>query len=140
MVQDTFLVALPRLKDRDPSAPVYPWLRRICLRLCYARRRSRNGVLGCLDYELRLYMRHMDVEPVRSQNVEVQTQQKLELLRELIKQLTPADRQIIQLRNMHGMNYAQIGQVLDLPMAGVVERLAKAREQLRKCADSPIAA
>lgn len=139
MVQDTFLVSLPGLKNRDLSAPVFPWLRRVCLRLCYERRRSRNGVLVCLEGELKTYMLRMDVEQVRSGHLEVQTQQRMELLRELIKQLAPAERQIIQLRNVHGMSYAQIGQVLDLPLADIVERWAQARGQLRRFVDSPTA-
>jgi RNA polymerase sigma-70 factor (ECF subfamily) len=140
MVQDTFLVALPRLKILDLSAPVFLWLRQICLRLCYARRRSRDGVLICLEEDLRAYMRRMQVEQVRSGHVEVQSQQKMELLRELIKQLAPPDRQIIQLRNVHGMSYAQIGQVLSIPLATVVERLAQARDQIRHFVESPVAA
>jgi RNA polymerase sigma-70 factor (ECF subfamily) len=140
MVQDTFLVALPRLKNRDLGAPVFPWLRLVCLRLCYARRRGRDGVLICLDDELNTYMRRMDVEQVRTANAEVQIQQKKELLREVIKQLAPAERQIIQLRNVHGMNYAQIGQVLDLSPTAIAERLAEARGHIRRFVYSELAA
>jgi len=140
MVQDTFLVAFPRLKQCDLSAPVYPWLRQICVRLCYARRRSRDGVLSCLEGELQAYMRRMNVQRVGSGLAEVQAQQKLEILRELIKQLPPSGRQIIQLRNVHGMSYDQIGQVLAIPRGAIVERLAEARGQLRRFVESPLAA
>jgi RNA polymerase sigma-70 factor (ECF subfamily) len=136
MVQDTFLVALPGLEKRDLRAPVFPWLRRVCLRLCYERRRSRHGVLVCLEDELKTYMLRMDIEQVHSGHLEVQRQQRMEQLRELIKQLAPAQRQIIQLRNVHGMSYAQIGQVLDLPTETVVGRWAQARGQLRRFVDS----
>jgi RNA polymerase sigma-70 factor (ECF subfamily) len=140
MVQDTFLVAFPRLKLCDLSAPVYPWLRQICVRLCYARRRSRDGVLTCLEGELRAYMRRMNVQQVGSGHAEVQSQQKMQLLRELIKQLPPPGRQIIQLRNVHGMSYDQIAQVLGIPREAIVERLAEARGQIRNFVESPLAA
>jgi|SRR5665213_2320699 len=137
MVQDTFLVCLPQLKNRDLSAPVFPWLRQICLRLCYARRRSRDGILTCLEDELRNYMQCMDIEPIGHPHAEVQTQQKMELLRDLIKQLAPTNRQIIQLRNVHGMTYAQIGQVLDISLSVVIERLTEARSQIRCLVKNP---
>ena len=140
MVQDTFLVAIPKLRKLDLSAPAYPWLRQVCVRLCYARRRSRDGVLTCLEGELQAYMRRMNVPRVNSGQVEVQAQQKMELLRELIKQLPPAARQIIQLRNVHGMTYDQIGQVLAIPRDAIVERLAEARERIRNYVETPLAA
>jgi RNA polymerase sigma factor (sigma-70 family) len=138
MVQDTFLVVLPRLDHRDLSASVYPRLRQVCIRLCSARRHSRDGVLACLEDELRAYMLRKNVEPVRSLNPEVVFQQKMSLLRDMVKPLTPARRQLIQLRNVHGMNYAQIGLVLAIPVAVVSERLAESREQLRLIAAGPI--
>jgi RNA polymerase sigma-70 factor (ECF subfamily) len=136
MVQDTFLVALPRLGQRPPGEPLFPWLRQVCLSLCCARRRCRSGVLLCLEDDLQAYMRSMGVETVSSSNATVQKQQKLALLREMIKRLEPESRQMIQLRNVHGMSYAQIGQVLGLPPAGVSAQLSAARGRLHRSMES----
>jgi len=125
MVQDTFLVALPRLGQRPPGEPLFPW-----------RRRCRSGVLLCLEDDLQAYMRSMGVETVSSSNATVQKQQKLALLREMIKRLEPESRQMIQLRNVHGMSYAQIGQVLGLPPAGVSAQLSAARGRLHRSMES----
>ena len=137
MVQDTFMVALPRLKHFKFQVPLMVWLRQICMRQCYARLRERSGVLVTLEDDLDLYMQRLDIQRVQSENLEVQKQQKVELLRELIKQLTPSDRQIIQLRNVNGMTYGQISLVLDIALATVVERLVAAREQIRIFLDGP---
>jgi len=140
MVQDSFLVAIPKLALRPLDQPLYLWLRGICMRLCYARRRSPDGVLLCLEDDLQAYMRRMDVERVASANAEVQKQQKLALLREIIKALEPDSRQLIQLRNVHGMTYAQIARVLGVSTAAIRPSLAAARLNIHRFVESPLAA
>jgi RNA polymerase sigma-70 factor (ECF subfamily) len=131
MVHDTFLVAFAKLDRYAPSEATYAWLRQICLRLCYARLRSRDGALGCLEEELKRYRDREGIARVNSENLELQKQQQLELLRELIKRLPPDSRQVIQLRNVNGMTYAQICQTLDLPPAALMARLKRARALIR---------
>jgi RNA polymerase sigma factor (sigma-70 family) len=134
MVQDTFLVALSFLKQQGLGEPLYPWLRQICVRLCYARRRGQGPILICLDDDLERYMRTMAIERVRSEVPEVQKRQKLGLLREMIKPLDSDNRQIIQLRNVNGMTYTQVSRVLDISKENVAARLARARGQIRASA------
>jgi RNA polymerase sigma-70 factor, ECF subfamily len=132
MVHDTFLVAFSKLDRYDPSEGTYAWLRQICLRLCYARLRSHDGALGCIEAEIKQYREAASIERVHSENLELQKQQQLELLRELIKSLPPDSRQVIQLRNVNGMTYAQICETLDLPPAHLVARLKRARALIRE--------
>jgi RNA polymerase sigma factor (sigma-70 family) len=135
MVHDTYLVALPRLSRELAPGLAEAWFRQICLRLCYARLRDRGGVLRCLEQEMTSYRLAMAVERVPTENLAVQKQQDLGLLRELIKRLQPDARQMIQLRNVHGMAYAQIAACLDIPLADVAERLVQARRKLRDLLD-----
>jgi len=94
--------------------------------------RSKAGILLCLEDELQLYMRRLNIERLGSENLELQKQQKLGLLRELIKLLNQDDRQIIELRNVHGMSYAQIRETLGLSPKALTSRLSRAREQIRE--------
>src|SRR6185503_12808505 len=137
IVQDTFVIALPKLQFYVFRAPIYAWLRQICLRLCYARLRSRSRVLASLEEDLETYMQRMAVERLQNEGLEIQKQEKLELLTELKKQLNPDSAQIIELRNVQGMSYAQISQTLKIPMGTVMSRLARARDQLRRLAEAP---
>jgi RNA polymerase sigma factor (sigma-70 family) len=132
MVRDTYLAAFPRLDRYDPSDCTYDWLRQICLRQCYARLRSREGVLVGIEHELKIYRERCGIESLNTANLELLAQQQLELLRELIKGLPPESRQVIQLRNVHGMTYAQIGETLGLSGAGLMARLLRARAQIRE--------
>ena len=136
IVQDTFVIALPKLKFYVFKAPIYAWLRQICLRLCYARLRSRSRVLASLEEDLEMFMQRMAVERIQNDDLEISKQQKLVYLRELIQQLNPDSRQIIELRSVQGLSYAAISQALGIPLGTVMSRLARARDQIRKLAAS----
>jgi RNA polymerase sigma-70 factor, ECF subfamily len=134
IVQDTFMIAMPKLKDYVFRAPIYAWLRQICLRLCYARLRTRNRVLVSLEEDLELYMGRMAVDRLEREDLEGEKQQKLALLRDLKQRLNPDSLRIIDLRDVQGMSYALISKTLGIPMGTVMSRLARSRDQLRKLA------
>lgn len=132
IVQEAFIIAFRKLGDYVFRAPIYAWLRQICLRLCYARLRTRKRVLVSLEEDLEMFMQGQAVERVRHEDEEVLKKQRLAMLSELTKKLSPDSLQIIELRDVQGMRYAAISQALNIPMGTVMSRLARAREQLRK--------
>jgi RNA polymerase sigma-70 factor (ECF subfamily) len=136
IVQDTFVIALPKLKDYVFRAPIYAWLRQICLRLCYARLRTRSRVLASLEEDLELFMQRTAIERIQNQDLEALKQQRLARLRLLIAQLNPNSRQIIELRGVQGMSYTLISQALNIPLGTVMSRLARARDQIRKLVEA----
>ncbi len=131
VVQETLLIALPRLKNYDFRAPIFAWLRMICLRLCYARMRRRSRVVVSVREDLEIFMQRMAVERVQLDDLEVLKKQRLALLDDVKEQLNPASREIIRLRHVQGMNYAAIGRTLKIPLGTVMSRLARAKDQLR---------
>ena len=132
MVEDTFLAAFPRLGSYQGPIPMYIWLRQLCLRLCYARLRDRANVLTCLEEELADYARQANLKASASENLQLKSQQQRELLRELIKRLSPLNRQMIELRNLHGMTYAHIAYTLGISLPALTARLLAARTELRE--------
>ena len=139
IVQDTFIIAFPKLKDYVFEAPIYAWLRQICLRLCYARLRNRSRMLMSLEEDLELYMQRMAVERLQNNDLESLKQQRLQLLSELKKQLSSDSAAIIELRCDQGLSYAQISATLGIPLGTVMSRLARARTQLRKLVEASAA-
>jgi len=53
-------------------------------------------------------------------------------VREAIRDLTPDHRAVILLRELEGLSYAEISQVLDCPKGTVMSRLHYARRQLQR--------
>jgi RNA polymerase sigma-70 factor (ECF subfamily) len=136
IVQDTFIIALPKLKDYVFNAPIYAWLRQICLRLCYARMRARKRSLLSMEEDLELLMRRQAVERLQNEAFDVEKGQKLRFLEKLKGQLGPDSREIIELRNVQGMSYILISRALKIPLGTVMSRLARARDQIRKLAQN----
>jgi RNA polymerase sigma-70 factor, ECF subfamily len=138
IVQETFIIAFRKLGDYVFRAPIYAWLRQICLRLCYARLRTRKRVLVSLEEDLELFMRNLAVERLRSEDEEGLKQRRIEMLGTLRKQLNPDSLQIIELRDVQGMRYAAISLSLGIPIGTVMSRLARAREQLKKMVEAAL--
>jgi RNA polymerase sigma-70 factor (ECF subfamily) len=138
IVQDAFIIALPKLQFYVFRAPIYAWLRQICLRLCYARLRTRNRLMMSEEDDLEMFMQRIAVEKLQSQDLELQKQERLQLLTDLKKRLNADSGEIIELRNVQGLSYAQISDTLKIPLGTVMSRLARARDQLRKLLEEPL--
>ena len=127
IVQDARMLAGPRLDAAAPLNVNAARLSQVCLQLCGARLRSREGVVRCLEPELERLSQAL--EPAAG--LEAQKQRSVALLREAIKPLSLQGRQILQLRNVKGLSYAQIGATLDLTWTAVAQRLGDARDEMR---------
>jgi RNA polymerase sigma-70 factor (ECF subfamily) len=132
VVQETFLIALPKIKDFDFCAPLYAWLRQICVYLCYERLRKRKRVLLSLEEDLETFTRKLAADRVRDRDEEEDKRVKLALLEKLKKEMDEPSRKILELRDSQGQSYAEISRNLNIPIGTVMSRLARSREALRK--------
>src|SRR4051812_38909963 len=124
VVQETFLIALPKIKDFDFCAPLYAWLRQICVYLCYERLRKRKRVLLSLEEDLETFTRKLAAERIREHDDEEEKQFKLALLEKLKMEMDESSRQILFLRDTQGESYSEISRILNIPIGTVMSRLA----------------
>jgi RNA polymerase sigma-70 factor (ECF subfamily) len=120
VLQETFAGALRHLRDFEERASVKTWLSRILIRQAARCRRSRGrdkvpGTLG-------------NTTAASAQN---RSDARMDVWAAL-EALSPDHREVIVLRELQGMSYEEIAEILELPSGTVESRLFRARQVLRE--------
>lgn len=119
--------ALPQFRGASAFST---WLYRLTLNACtdhYRRERKRRGDLSLDD---------PDLSPIRDaapspEEIVIQREEEA-ILRKALAELPEQHRVILILREMDGLDYQEIAQVLELQVGTVKSRLARARRALRE--------
>jgi len=136
IVQETFTKAYQGLDRFKGDAAFYTWVYRIAYNLCVdQQRRAAKEPQLTLDADedarpgrpLAAADLHPDQPFARARDAEIGRR-----VREAIRDLTPDHRAVILLRELEGLSYAEISQVLDCPKGTVMSRLHYARRQLQR--------
>lgn len=125
LTQDTFINAWQALPDWRPDAEFRTWLFRIASNAamdCLRRRKVVEFVALEEDYDT----------PGEGPGPEaqLQTKQRLVAVESALARLAPDQREILLLREVEDMSYAEIGATLGINEGTVKSRLARAREAL----------
>jgi RNA polymerase sigma-70 factor (ECF subfamily) len=127
LVQDSFAKAYTNLDRFDPSFRLSTWLHRITLNTCRdylksARRRER--AVGAEVMEER-----PDDAPLPD---EVLAQRRLAVrVRGALDDLKPSYREVLVLKDMQGLSYAEIRAITGTPITALKIRVVRARAKLR---------
>ena len=122
VAQEAFIKAFRQIDNFRGDAGFYAWLYRIVVNLCLDRMRRKSassempleeGLLPCIAAHSPDVDRRMAVE-------------------QILDTLTPPMRAALVLREVEGMEYAEIAVVLQIPVGTVRSRLNTAREQFRR--------
>ena len=134
VVQDTFLRAHRALTqqysgDRCRDLALRPWLYRIARNLCHNKRRGKRHsveqALGDDEIETR-----WDAGEEVAIICRVEQKQELERLSRAIARLPRESRDLVFLRFIEEMSYAEISTILALPVGTLKSRLCRARREL----------
>jgi RNA polymerase sigma-70 factor, ECF subfamily len=134
VVQETFTKAYQNLDRFKGDAAFYTWVYRIAYNLCVDHQR-RNAKLAHVSLDaddsgpplpLELDGPPPDEPFERTRDAEIARR-----VQEAIRGLTPDHRAVILLRELEGLSYEEISQVLDCPKGTVMSRLHYARRQLQ---------
>jgi RNA polymerase sigma-70 factor (ECF subfamily) len=112
IVQETFLKAWQAIARWRPEARFSTWLLHI------ARNTTRDE------------WRRQVTDPAPSPLRQLQFQRRLRQLEQLLQQLPAEQREILLLREVEGLSYAELASALGIPPGTVKSRLARAREGL----------
>ncbi|HEY2361937.1 MAG TPA: RNA polymerase sigma factor [Candidatus Angelobacter sp.] len=117
LAQETFLAVIRAVVRYDPRAMVKTYLYGIALKLLAAERRKLSGNEPQMDDD------HELAKDGPSDNTL--------WVRQALEKLDSGEREILMLREYEQLNYAEIGELLRLPVNTVRSRLFRARMELK---------
>ncbi len=126
IAQETFLRACAGLHGYDRSRPAGPWLLRIALNLCRNRRRSAREI----PMEEKIRAAEADPGP-GPEHIYLRRERERELA-EVLHALPLKYREVLILKHVNELSYAEIGAVLGLRLSLVKNRLYRGRIMLRE--------
>lgn len=127
VTQDAFLRAFHRLSQYRGSATFRTWLLQI----------TQNAALNTLAWSRRRPAdpaeeppEAPDTDPVRQPVTELERRERQQRLELKLGALRPEYRSLIVLRDLEGLSYSEIAEVLEMPIGSVKGRLHRARGEL----------
>lgn len=121
VAQEAFVKAFRQVGQFRGQVSFYAWLYRIVVNLCLDRLRRKQATSEVFldDAEHLVGVTDPDID-------------KRVLVQQLLDTLSPPMRATLVLREIEGLDYAEIAEVLQIPMGTVRSRLNTAREQFRR--------
>ena len=125
--QDVFVKAYRKLKDFRPESSLYTWLYRIGVNTCLDhKKKSRPEPLK--DESLAEDLPSAEPSPERS----YQSQEIGRAINSALEQLSKNSRAVIVLKEIEGLSYEEIAEVLHISIGTVKSRISRTREELRR--------
>ncbi len=141
LTQDTFVKIIENIDNFQGRSSFYTWAFRIAVNLTlnYCRRNARIGFTSLDAEQIRensqpgkvlkeLLSNDSSLDPATV----VQDKELCQIVLESLKKLDDAQRAVVVLRDIEGMNYNQIANVLDIELGTVRSRLSRGRKKLRQ--------
>jgi RNA polymerase sigma-70 factor (ECF subfamily) len=122
VAQEAFVKAFRQIGQFRGESGFYAWLYRIVVNLCLDRMRRK-----CVTAEMPLEDGSLPTLIAPSPDID-----KRLAVTQILDTLTPPMRAALVLREVEGLEYAEIAAVLDIPVGTVRSRLNSAREQFRR--------
>ncbi len=130
--QDTFLKAYQKLKDFNPEASLYTWLYRIAVNTCldYKKRPLWESLLRKAGEDEEYILEPLADEPSPEKLYE--SKQLGLALRKSLGKLSLKLRTVIILKEIEGLSYEEIADILEVSIGTVKSRISRAREELKQ--------
>jgi RNA polymerase sigma-70 factor (ECF subfamily) len=140
LTQDTFVKVIENIDKFEGRSSFYTWAFRIGVNLtlnyCQRSIKLRSQSLDAEDSNdsdaKGVLKKFLTDDNLPDPAVVAQNKELCRLVVKALRKLDDAQRAVIVLRDIEGMNYAQIAEVLDIELGTVRSRLSRARTNLRE--------
>ena len=129
VVQEAFIQAYIKLDTFQMNSRFFTWLYRIAFNYALSRRRKNRGQVS-LDQN-RDATGNEPTDDREGPDANMQRSESIGLLRVAMDKMTEDHRAILVLREMQGMSYEHISEILSIEIGTVRSRLNRARAQLK---------
>jgi RNA polymerase sigma-70 factor (ECF subfamily) len=135
IAQETFCRAIGSAQNFQGRSSLYTWLYRIAVNLTVSHirknKRSRIISLDRRQIEDSNSSLHLNARQSTDPSNEASRKERVERVEDALQRLDESHRSVLVLRDVDGLNYARISEILDLPAGTVKSRLHRARMMLR---------
>jgi RNA polymerase sigma factor (sigma-70 family) len=128
VVQQSYLRALQAFDTFQLGREARPWLLKVVRNTCYSwlRRNRPSEVTAHFDESARDAPKsHSDPETALLAKANSQ------MVREALEQISLEYREVLILRELEGLSYRQIAEIIEIPLGTVMSRLSRGRKELR---------
>ena len=130
VVQEAFILAFTKLSSFQGNSAFFTWLYRISYNVAITRmRRKKTSTVSLTGPENQTQLQLPSDDP--GPDAGIQKREQAAQLMDALGRLSEEHRAILVLREMEGMDYEAISEILDLPIGTVRSRLHRARSQLK---------
>ncbi len=129
-MQEAFVKVWESLTSFRHDSRFRTWLYRIVMNLCYNQLPRLRKDINALDQDsihLELSDTNLDMDPV----LRLEGKETLTFIQQQIKYLPDQYRIMLLLRYQQGCSYAEISEILDVPLGTVKTGIFRARERLK---------
>jgi len=130
VVQDAFVLAFTKLESFKGNSSFFTWLYRIAYNVAITRLRRRKPTVSIEGRDEKSRLDFPDDGP--SPDADLHRDEQAIQLHLAMDRLSHEHRAILILREMDGLDYDAISEVLDLPIGTVRSRLHRARGHLKE--------
>lgn len=131
LIQDAFLRAYQKLDRFQGGSSFYTWLYRIAINQALSGRRRRRVTLHLADGHRGESMDPADDPEVTDPTLPLEQAERDALVQLALDALAPDHRAVVVMKDLDGLRYEQIAEVLGVPVGTVRSRLHRARGELR---------
>ncbi|MFM8275111.1 MAG: sigma-70 family RNA polymerase sigma factor [Gemmata sp.] len=137
VVQDTFLNAYQALHTFKGDAEFFTWLYRIAFNTAISLKRKKRPVVSLESHTRETGLDPDDPSDYVKPNSALERNEDERHLHEAIAKLSAEHRDVLVLKDLEGMKYEQIAEILGVPIGTVRSRLHRARLDLRDLLTAP---
>ena len=132
VAQDTFVQAFQKLHTFRGQSAFYSWLFRIALNTAASHRRKRQRVLVSIEAAReQAGVELPDMHPQSMPESGMETMERQAAVRTALGELTEEFRTVLVLKEIDGLRYEEIAEIVDCPIGTVRSRIHRARLEMR---------